>query len=147
VGSAAAAVVALVTCAGESGALRVLDAYAAEPVTPDAAAVYFRVVNPGAAPDTLLAAECGIAARAAVHAQRAAGGMVHMHPAGPVTVPAEGALQLQPGGLHLMLEGLTVMPRAGDTIHVTLRFARAGAIPVRVPVIPYAEVTDRGGRS
>lgn len=142
----AAVLAGVMGCGGaEAGALTVVDAYAAEPVTVETGAVYFRVVNPRPTADTLLTATCDIAARALVHEQRAVGGMVHMHAAEAVPVPARGALQLRPGGLHLMLQGLTARPRAGDTIRVTLQFAQAGAIEVRAPVISYAEVAARAG--
>jgi copper(I)-binding protein len=124
-------------------ALAVVDAYAAEPATSETGAVYFRVVNPLDTPDTLLGATSPVAASAEVHAQVQTGGMVHMRAAGPLEVPARGTLQLKPGDLHLMLMMLHTMPRAGDTIDVTLRFRRAGVIAVRVPVLSYAQVGER----
>ncbi len=130
--------------AGErDGALTIADAYAAEPVSDEAAVVYLTIRNGTSAADTLVAAATPIAATAGVHHQMAMGAMTHMEPAGPVPVPAGGELRLEPGGTHLMLERLTARPRVGDTIDVTLTFSRAGPIRVRVPVIAYAEVTDR----
>jgi copper(I)-binding protein len=60
-----------------------------------------------------------------------------------VEVPAGGQFQLRPGGLHLMLMSLSRRPRVGDTIEITLQFARAGAITVRVPIVSYLEVSER----
>jgi copper(I)-binding protein len=88
-------------------------------------------------------AESPIAAAAEIHRQMTMGAMVRMEPAGPLAVPAHGVLRLEPGGTHLMLLRLARRPLAGDTIDVTLTFRRAGAITLRVPVIPYAEVSGR----
>jgi copper(I)-binding protein len=127
--------------------LNVVDAYAAEPVADGPAVVYFTVRNGTGTADTLVAATTPIAATATLHRQTSAGMMMHMEPAGPLAVPAGGELRLEPGGLHLMLEQLARRPLAGDTIDVTLEFRHAGSIPVRVPVIAYAAVTNRAGRA
>jgi copper(I)-binding protein len=42
-------------------------------------------------------------------------------------------------GLHIMVEGMARVPRAGDTIPITLRLARGGAIELVVPVLRYSE--------
>lgn len=124
-------------------ALTVGDAYAAEPATAEAAAVYFTVWNGTETADTLVGAVTAIAAVAGLHQQMTMGGMTHMMRAGPLVVPAGGELRLEPGGTHLMLEQLAGRPRVGDTIDVTLEFTRAGAIPLRVPVISYVDVSNR----
>lgn len=127
--------------------LSVVDAYAAQPVADGSAVVYFTVRNGTGAADTLVAATTPIAATATFHRQTSTGMMLHMEPAGPLAVPAGGDLQLEPGGLHLMLERLARRPVAGDTIDLTLEFRRAGPVGVRVPVIAYAAVTNRAGRA
>jgi copper(I)-binding protein len=129
--------------AHEARVLTVVNAYAAEPVTDESAVVYFTVRNGTEVADTLVRAATPIAATADVHREMSMGGMMHMEPAGPVAVPAGGALRLEPGGMHLMLEHLTRRPRVGDTLDVTLTFSRAGPIQVRVPVVAYAEVSER----
>jgi periplasmic copper chaperone A len=129
--------------ARQDRALTVGDAYAAEPATGAAAAVYFTVRNGTEAADTLVGAVTPIAATAGFHRQTRMGAMVHMEPVGPLVVPAGGELRLEPGGTHLMLEQLAGRPRVGDTIDVTLEFTRAGAIPLRVPVISYVDVSNR----
>jgi copper(I)-binding protein len=129
--------------AGREGALTVADAYAAEPLTDESAVVYLTVRNGTATSDTLVGAATPIAAAAGVHREVRMGAMTHMEPAGPVALPAGERLRLEPGGAHLMLERLIRRPRVGDTIDLTLTFSRAGPIRVRVPVIGYAEVSDR----
>ena len=44
-------------------------------------------------------------------------------------------LVLEPGGVHIMIMGLDVRPRAGDRIPVTLVFEKAGAVDVVFPVM------------
>jgi copper(I)-binding protein len=104
------------------------------------------VRNGTEAPDTLTGAASPIATTAGLHQQMTMGGMSHMMRAGSIAVPPGGELRLEPGGTHLMLDGLIRRPRIGDTIDVTLSFSRAGSIGVRVPVIAYAEVSDRAAR-
>jgi len=128
---------------GRPGAVTITETYAAEPVTDESAVVYLTIRNGTQVTDTLVGAATPIAAVAGLHRQMTMGAMTHMESAGSVPVPAGGDLRLEPGGLHLMLERLSRRPQAGDTIDVTLTFRRAGPIRVRVPVIAYADVSDR----
>ncbi|MCX5215463.1 copper chaperone PCu(A)C [Kitasatospora sp. NBC_00240] len=59
-----------------------------------------------------------------------------MESAGPLAVPAGGALELARGGTHLMIMGWSKQPALGDVIELDLTFARSGTIAVRVPVKP-----------
>ncbi|MCX8135061.1 MAG: copper chaperone PCu(A)C, partial [Roseococcus sp.] len=45
-----------------------------------------------------------------------------------------GSVSLQPGGLHLMLIGLTQPLVAGQSVPVTLRFERAGEVTIQLAV-------------
>jgi copper(I)-binding protein len=122
--------------------IEVSDAYAAEPVSTDVAAAYFTIRNHGATPDTLTGGRSPIAGMAHLHRMAGMGG-TQMRVVEAVEVPAGGQFQLRPGGLHLMLMSLSRRPRVGDTIEITLQFARAGAITVRVPIVSYLEVSER----
>lgn len=124
------------------GGVEVIDPFAPEPVTADVGAVYATVRNLGSAPDTLDGASSDIAAMAHLH--RMAGmGAAQMRSLDVAEVPAGGSLRLAPGGLHVMLMELRERPVVGDTITITLRFRRAGAVAVRVPVVSYLEVSER----
>jgi periplasmic copper chaperone A len=122
--------------------LEVADAYAAEPVTTDAAAAYLTIRNHGATPDTLTGAQSPAAGMVRLHRMAGIGG-AQMRAIEAVEVPAGGQVQLRPGDLHLMLMGLTRRPRVGDTLEITLQFARAGAVTVRAPVVSYLDVSER----
>lgn len=125
-----------------AGGIEVDEAYAAEPVTLDAGAIYLTVRNTGDAADTLDGVSAGIAGMAHLHRMAGMGGAL-MLPLEGAEVPAGGSLRLAPGGLHIMLMNLRRRPVAGDTIAVTLQFRRAGTVQLRVPVLSYLEVGER----
>lgn len=105
---------------------------------PAAGAVYFTVVNRGDRSDRLLRVETAVARKAETHESVVENDVMRMvpHPDG-FEVPARGALELKPGGKHVML----FEPRqpGGGTIRLTLRFERAGAVEVQAPVSAVGE--------
>jgi len=122
--------------------IEVSDAYAVEPVSSEVTAVYLTIRNHGTVADTLLGARSSIAAMVSLHRMGGLGGAVMRAQAG-AEVPADGQLQLRPGGLHLMLMNLARLPHAGDTIDMTVELRRAGAVALRVPVVSYLEAGER----
>jgi copper(I)-binding protein len=127
----------LAGCVATGPSVRVRDAYSYQPVLGDVAAVYFTVENRGATADTLTRAEVPGALVAMIHEQVTEGDRVEMRHVGPLPLPGHGTVALRPGGLHLMVEGFARSPVAGDTLLVTVHFARAGVATVRAPVLPY----------
>jgi len=132
-----ALVLLLSACGREGPAVRVGDAYAFEPVLGTVGAVYLTVTNSGSAPDTVAGVEVSGALVAMIHEQVTVGDRVEMRHVGPLPVAAGSTVVLAPGGYHVMIEGMEQPPVAGDTLDVTLRFARAGSVTVRAPVLPY----------
>ncbi len=51
-----------------------------------------------------------------------------------IALPAGTALELKPGGYHIMFIGLVNPLKTGDTLQLTLKFQKAGDIFVAVPV-------------
>ena len=49
-------------------------------------------------------------------------------------LPAGQAVTLKPGGYHIMLTGLTRPLKEGETVSLTLSFAKAGSREVTAPV-------------
>jgi copper(I)-binding protein len=94
---------------------------------------YLTIRNAGPA-DRLLAASTPAAARLELHNVERDGEVMRMREVAAIPVPARGSVTLQPGGLHLMLIGLTAPLVVGDTIPVTLRFERAGEMRVMLAV-------------
>ena len=90
--------------------------------------------NTGATPDKLISATSPAAGRMELHTHIRDGDVMRMRPVADIPVPANGEVTLQPGGLHLMLIGLTQPMNAGQTIPVTLRFERAGEVTIQLSV-------------
>lgn len=91
-----------------------------------------RIVNPGRAPDRLLAVASPDARRIEVHALVEEGGVVRMVPQPEgVVVPARGHVELAPDRTHLMVYGLGGAARA---VRLSLRFERAGTLVLDAPV-------------
>ena len=97
-------------------------------------AVYLRIQNQGGEPDQLIGATSDASVTTEVHRTLVEDGVMRMRPAGPVEVPAGGAVMLQPGGLHIMLIDLKQDLVAGERLAVTLHFARAGDLLVDAEV-------------
>lgn len=130
--------------AGEPGVVRTGDlevhgAFAFSPPTTSEAAGYFTVVNLGSSPDTLVSITSPVAASAMLHTQVPDGGMMRMEHVSTPVLPARDSLVLAPGGTHLMLMNLDRLPKPGDSISVTLTFARAGTATVMLPVRSYGD--------
>jgi copper(I)-binding protein len=116
------------------GDLTVHTLYALPPFTDSPMPVYFSVRNAGTELDLLEQATSPASDSVLLH------GSGSMEQAPALVVPAGGELRLEPGGQHLML--VPPVPRfaRGDSVQVTLRFARAGAVTVWVMVVGYEDV-------
>lgn len=90
----------------------------------------------GATADTLVGAHFASAAQVEIHETYATSdglrGMRAIEQGLPI--PAGGTVALRPGSYHLMLMELRAPLAAGDTLEITLDFARAGTRSLRVPV-------------
>jgi copper(I)-binding protein len=113
------------------GDLRIDRGFAYEPITAASGAAYFRIRNGGGAADTLLAATSPGTQGASLHGS----GMAHLE----VLIPPGGEVELKPGAAHLMLMGFRVVPKAGESLAVTLRFAHAGDVTLELPVRRYGQ--------
>jgi len=102
-------------------------------------AAYLRIVNTGASEDTLLAMTTDAAQTAELHQSSTENGVARMRPAGPRDIPGGQSLAVEPGGLHVMLNGLRAPLVAGSTLSLTLVFRRAGSIIVPVTVRPMTD--------
>jgi len=113
--------------------LRIAKAWA--PATPGmvhAAAVYLTLQNMGGRNDRLIGATSPIAERAVLHSTVSKDDVEHMVPIATVEVRAGKPVVLRPGGTHIMLFGLKRVLRQGSTFPVTLYFAVAGSVDIRV---------------
>lgn len=98
-------------------------------------AVYLNVLNGTDQPDTLVALSSTASGLVELHETYDRGdGMMGMREAEDPTFPANEAVQMVPGGKHIMLMQLNRELKEGDTVDLTLEFARAGEITVTAPV-------------
>jgi len=113
----------------------VADAWARATIgTATVSAVYLSVTNHGDSPDHLVGADAKRAGRTMFHRSVIEDGIMKMRHAGAVEIPAGATVRLEPGGLHVMLTGVSPRLESGERIAVTLRFERAGEMRLSVPV-------------
>ena len=120
--------------------LVVTQAVVAEPASLDEAAAYLTIMNGLAQEDTLVAVAADIAVRGEVHETMGEGELRHMMSTPALVIPARAETKLAPGGNHVMLLQLKKKLVAGDSVTMYLSLARVGAVEVRAPVVPYAEL-------
>lgn len=99
-----------------------------------AGAVYMSILNTGRKPDRLLGLSTPIAHKAEIHESRLVQGVEEMRPVDSVECPPGIAVKIEPGGLHVMLLGLTRPLAAGTQFPLSLRFRDAGILTVQVSV-------------
>jgi copper(I)-binding protein len=87
---------------------------------------------------SLVAAASPVAGIVEIHQMKHEGGMMRMSAVDRVALPAGKAVELTPGGYHVMLMGLKQPLKEGETVPVTLTFEdKAGkkqTIEVKAPV-------------
>ena len=96
--------------------------------------IYLDMRNDGAADDRLIAVSTPLATKVELHRSTMEDGIHRMEKVESIVVPAGGAVELAPGGLHVMLVGLKFMLMAEETIPVTFTFERSGDITTGVAV-------------
>ena len=118
------------------GDISITGAYIPQPATPSVAAAYFTVTESGSQSDVLLSATSNPSSQASLMQETSsgadAGTMTNI--TGGLTIPAKGAVDLGPGGYHLMLTNPASPLTAGGSVALTLRFEHAGSVTLKVPV-------------
>lgn len=115
-----------------AGELHISNGFAYEPIIPASGAAYLTITNDGTTPDTLMEVSSPAAAGAMLHASS----MGHLM---ALPIPAGGTVALEPGGTHIMFSDFSEVPKAGDSLSVTLVFARTGSVSLRLPVRKYGD--------
>ena len=92
-------------------------------------AAYLKITNNGVSDDRLIAAKAAIAQRVEIHSMEMDNGVMRMRAVdGGLAIAAGDSVTLAPGGLHIMLMGLTT-DLAPDTKHeIILVFEKAGDV-------------------
>ncbi len=120
-----------------AGDITVSDAWARASVggTGGNSAAYMTLTTEGEG-DRLVAVATPLAARAELHGHSMEDGVAKMHPVDTVEVTPDEPAILEPGGLHVMLMGLTEALEVGASLPLTLSFEKAGDITVDATVHP-----------
>jgi len=140
-----AATLFLAGCIGrageETGGISVGEPWArAMPVFPEQggasanSAVYLTLRNHGDSVVHLVGGRSPVAEAVEVHESRMVDGVMTMRPIQALPLPPDSTVRLRPGGLHLMLMGLTHALQEGGTVDLTLEFRGIPELSITVPV-------------
>jgi copper(I)-binding protein len=94
---------------------------------------FMKIENKGAA-DQLISASSPVSGEVQLHEMAMEGNVMKMRQVKDIPVPAGGAVELKPGGLHLMFMNIKAPLVAGQNVPVKLKFAKAGEVEVKMPV-------------
>jgi len=103
---------------------------------------FMKIENKGTA-DQLVSASSPVAAEVQLHEMSMDGNVMKMRQVKDIAVPANGAVELKPGGYHLMFLNLKGPFNAGQTVPVKLKFAKAGEVEVKLPVNAVGAMHDK----
>jgi len=98
-------------------------------------AVYLHLMNEGGADDRLVSVESNVAEATELHETKMdENDVMQMRPIEAVELPAGGSATLEPGGMHVMLMGLTEELGQGDTFEMILNFENSESQTIQVEV-------------
>jgi copper(I)-binding protein len=107
---------------------------------------YMRITNKGTEPDRLIGGTVAFAQRFEVHSMAMEQGVMKMREVKDgLEIKAGETVELKPGGYHVMFVDLKQPLKQGDTVKVTLKFAKAGTIDVEYPVAAIGATTPAMG--
>lgn len=136
-------VVRLLLCAlaaspawAQSGPLVVQDAWIRAAPGADSAAAYLSAHNVTAAPVTITSVSSPSASQAMIHESSVQGGQSRMRPRERLVVAAGQTVKLQPGGLHVMLQGLRRPLAVGQKVPLVLTLDGGTTVRVTATVRP-----------
>ena len=116
------------------GGILVNGAYTRATVPGQAAAGGFMKITSSGAADQLISASSAVSDDVQLHTMIMDGNVMRMRKVKQIDVPANGAVELKPGGLHLMFMNIKAPLKAGELVPVKLKFAKAGEVEVKMPV-------------
>ncbi|UYG02665.1 copper chaperone PCu(A)C [Halomonas sp. LR3S48] len=106
----------------------------AVPPGSQATAAFMTLRNPGEREVVLVAAESPAAEAAELHNHVNVDGVMQMRQVPQIVVPAGGSAEMAPGGLHMMLIGLTAPLMEGEPVEIELRFESGESQRLEAPV-------------
>jgi hypothetical protein len=108
-------------------------------------AAYMVIRNPDGPDDRLLGASSPAARSVTLHGSEEENGVVRMTDLpGGLDLPAGGAVEMAPGGFHVMLMGLDGPLAPGDAVPLSLSF-ESGPVELSLPVEVQGPASAHGG--
>lgn len=96
---------------------------------------YLTITNHGSEADRLISGKADFAKRTEIHEMAVIDDVMKMRKLDDgLEIPAGGTATLKPGGYHVMFMGMTEGLTEGTVVDVTLTFAKAGDVVIRMPV-------------
>jgi periplasmic copper chaperone A len=133
----------VVTALAQTGQIEVTNAWArATPGSTAPGAAYLTIVSPVA--DRLIGVSSPIAKSAQLHTMTMQSGVMRMRPITGIDLPAGKTVTLKPGGMHIMLTGLTGPLKEGQSFPLTLSFKSGGTKEISVTVNKIAATKPAG---
>jgi copper(I)-binding protein len=122
-----------------TGEITIAEATIDRPLNPSTAAVRMVIRNGTGTADALESVRSSVSERATIHRSGTdAEGRSVMRAEDGLEIAARSTVTFEPGGLHVMLTGITRPLEVGDEVELTLEFEQAG------PVTATAEVVELG---
>ncbi len=97
-------------------------------------AAFMTLHNHGIDEKILVKVHSDVAGAAEMHNHILADGMMKMRRIDTIVVPGHGRVELKPGGLHIMLIGLSRNLQLGERVTIDLEFADGERLTVNAPV-------------
>ncbi|WP_294928420.1 copper uptake system-associated protein [uncultured Paracoccus sp.] len=97
---------------------------------------YLTIANQGTEDDRLVSVTAPVGKEVQIHEMANTDGVMTMRQlVGGLPIPAGRTVVLEPGGLHLMVMGLTERLVEGKSMDMVLRFEKAGEVTVRFDIL------------
>ena len=108
--------------------------------------VFMTIRNKGSETISLIAAQGQVADRIELHTHSVDDqGIMRMRELEEgIPLPSKKTTSLQPGGLHVMMMGLTKQLKRGESFELELQFSDGSATPVIVPILSAGAVSNDG---
>jgi len=129
----AASLLYCIAAGAQTGSIEIKEAWArATPGGAQNGAAYVTLVSPTG--DRLTGVSSPVAEKAELHQMTNDGGIMKMREVTAIELPPGTPVSLKPGGLHVMLMGLTHPLQPGQSVPMTLQFEKSGTREVDVAV-------------
>ncbi|HEY3785760.1 MAG TPA: copper chaperone PCu(A)C [Steroidobacteraceae bacterium] len=124
------------TALAQTPPLVVQDAWIRAAPGSDVAAAYLSLRNSTAKPITITSVYSPVASHSMIHETSVLAGQSRMRPHERLTVPAGQTVKLEPGGLHVMLQGLSRPLTVGEKVPLVLALAGGSTVQLTATVRP-----------